>query len=122
MRALTILAILAMAATLNAATLRWDVGTGDIKGYTARYTDGTNNYNKSFDGALTEIPDMEVFFNLKFNTNYVFTLEAYNDAGKSAVSLPTDSFTRTSYSPPADVIPIDVLEPPTEPLNPTWDL
>jgi len=119
---LTVLILMFCVGMANAATLKWDTPTGDIVGYTAKYTDGVNDYVWSFDGAMTEVPNMEVFFNLKFNVSYVFTLSAYNDAGDSPVSLPTDNFTRTSYTPPANVAPVDVLVPPEPVLNPLIDL
>jgi len=120
--AVLILMFCAMANVATSATLKWDTPTGEIVGYTASYTDGVNDYIWSFDGAMTEVPNMEVFFNLKFNVSYIFTLQAYNDAGASPVSLPTDSFTRTSYTPPVNVAPVDVLVPPGQILNPLIDI
>lgn len=119
---LAVLILIFWAGITNAATLRCDAPAGEIKGYPARYTDGTTPYVWSFDGSITEISDMEIFFSLKFNVSYIFTLSAYNDSGDSPISLSTNSFTRTSYTPPPNFVPADVLQPPSQITNPLIDI
>lgn len=114
--------ILISGISANATTLKWDTPTGDIVGYTAYYTDGTTDYNMNFPGEWFEVPNMEVFFNLKYGISYIFTLATYNNAGQSPISLPTDSFTRTSYVPPVDIVPVDVQQPPAQITNPLVDM
>ena len=118
-----IMVLLAMIASANAEKLTWIVPVGDIKGYTAIYSaEGEQDRIKSFDGTWIEAPNMEDFFTLEYNKIYIFRLQAYNDAGASPLSLPSNTYTRTGYVPPADTAPVDLLVPPNQIQNPLIDL
>jgi hypothetical protein len=118
-----VLFILIITVNANAEFLRWTIPAGDIDGYTAIYSaEGEPDRIKSFDGTWTEVPNMENFFTLEYNKTYTFRLQAYNISGASPLSLPSNTYTRTGYVPPADTEPVVMPVPPEQIQNPLIDL
>ena len=105
--------VLLLACPAWAMDLEWDYPSdwGNIVGYTWYFTDGTNNYNKTFfkadvteDGMTVTYQNAEEKLNLQFFTEYSIYLVAYNDEGESDPSN-TVTYTRSGYVPPPDVLP-----------------
>lgn len=91
---LWIILVLAMAAPVTAATLKWDVSTG-AEGYYVYYGTETGVYPAREDvGNVTEVPDIVNAFGLGSNTEYFFTVSAYNLAGES------DNSNEANYTTP----------------------
>lgn len=108
---LAILAILAMAVSLNAADLKWDASTGDVDGYNVYFSDGINNYNYNA-GAALEVLDIVSTLNLRPGVTYTFTATAYNnELGESGLSNEATYTTDPSYVIPDDSIPVKIQKP-----------
>ena len=100
-----VLMILAMAVSVQAATLKWDASTGDVDGYTAYWT-GTASGNKTT--TATEI-DIDTL-NLLPGT-YTFIVKAHNVLGESGPSNEA-LYTMDAYAPPGDnVAPVTLTIP-----------
>jgi hypothetical protein len=118
--------LLLISATAQAADLTWDYDAAQnsiTKGYTVYFSDGTNQYNKSFlkeetvvDGAAQKVTEIESKLNLKHGTQYSFSLTRYNDSGVSDPSN-TALWTRLGYVPPADVLPVAPTGSPNQTIN-----
>jgi len=109
---LIVIALLAMAVGLNAATLKWDASAGDVDGYNIQFTDGTENFNYNA-GAALEVLNIDKTLNLHRGKTYVFTATAYNQMGESARSNSVDYTTAPAYVAPENSIPIKQGEPTT---------
>jgi len=126
MKTITFITVALMALILPAlafgASLQWDYPAdwAEITGYTIRFTDGTNNYNKTIgkadvveDGVSVTYADIESNLNLNYDITYDIYIEAYNSKSPGGPSN-TVTYTRDSYVPPADSLPPPVGSAPSE--------
>lgn len=89
----------------SAANLVWDASTGEVDGYIAYCSDGVNEYNLNV-GNVTTVTDIENTFNLEPNTEYTFTVTAFNEYGESERSnTALYTWTIESFTPPEDYLP-----------------
>ena len=96
----TILAILVMAISVNAATLKWDA-VPNADGYKVYYTNGTDSYSN-----LTTTNELSLdAMNIPHNSEWTFEVTAYNASGESLKSIPltytTEVFEITENPKPA---------------------
>jgi len=109
---ITILAILIMAATVNATDLRWD-GSGEAEGYTVYYSDAVGTEFNYDAGTNLFVTDIDFKLGLAYGATYSFVVKAYNDAGESDPSNSISYTTDDAYVPPKNSVPIRVSRPAT---------
>ena len=94
----------------NAASLRWDVSTGEVDGYNVYFISEGIDYNKDV-GNVTEVAEIDSEFNLHPGKEYIFTVTAYNIMGESEQSN-TAIYTTPIYTLPDDNLPSAVIHIP----------
>ena len=109
----TVIACLLLTGSAWAADLAWDYDEDHdaATGYTVYFTDGVDEWNKTFDaseavidgGVVTWGPINERL-NLHPGVDYVFALTRYNDSGESDPSNDT-LWTMEAHIPPIDRLP-----------------
>ena len=97
----TILAVLVMAVTCNAAEkfLKWDAVPNAV-GYKVYYTDGVDEWSNLVTENELSLDEM----NIPFNSEYTYRVTTYNEFGESLFSLPltytTEAFQITENPKP----------------------
>lgn len=116
-----IILILLFPATVAAANLTWDydeAARSDTDGFTLYFSDGTNNYTKTFlvsettvEGTSVSWPDVEEKCNMHPGVEYQMSLARYNSTAESVASN-TITYTMEAYNPPPDALPDPVTSEP----------
>lgn len=90
--------ILAAISICSSATLIWDASTGTVEGYNVHYGTSSGNPTATVDVGNTTQYNIDSL-PLSENTQYYFSVSAYNTAGESAPCSPV-AYTPADTTPP----------------------